>query len=364
MIRKRLLKKVAYFSVNSFVGGAEVATLNYCIYHKKIGRWSPILFVLEDGELVSKARKNNIPVVIIKSPVRMSRPLSILRAAYRLRKELKRNGISIIQASMGYAYIIAALATLNSDIIRVWYQHGPVGTLFDRIGSFFKSNLTFYNSSYLLNLASVVPASFDHKNYVVSPIVERKKYIPAVNPSINFAHIGRITPFKNIDGIIKNFSKLQVDDVFLHLYGDANSDRDRSYKVELINLVENLKLRNRVFFHGHTENLEEVYGKSDCVIHSAKEYEPFGLSIAESLISGMPLICSEKSGASIFFENTIECLKYRDDNEMLSALNHFIKLSKAERMEIGKRAEYRAKQIFGPELIINKIEKLYDQAIR
>jgi glycosyltransferase involved in cell wall biosynthesis len=363
VIRKKLLKKAAYFSVNSFVGGAEMATLNYCIYHRKIGKWSPILFVLEEGDLTDKARKENIPVVSLNCRVRMSRPYTIVKAVLKLRHELRRHGVSLIQASMGYAYIIAALASLRTGIVKVWYQHGPVGTIFDRVASFFKSDLTFYNSNYLLKLGQKVPASFDHCEFIVPPIVVEMDYSAPQKEVTNFAHVGRITPFKNIDVIIRNFAKLTEPDIFLNLYGDANSEKDKEYKRELEVLVKELGLSNRVFFHGHISNIESVISKNDCIIHAAKEFEPFGLTIAEMLISGVPLICSSNSGASQSFVNDRDCFKYLKESEMLACMQRFLALSHAERLVIASNGKEKALDAFGASTTILKAESLYDRVV-
>lgn len=340
-----------------------MATLNYCIYHRKIGKWSPILFVLEEGDLTEKAKRENIPVISLNCRVRMSRPYTIIQAVLKLRKELRRHGISLIQASMGYAYIIAALATIRTGIVKVWYQHGPVGTIFDRVASFFRSDLTFYNSQFLLDLGAKVPAAFDHHNYVIPPIVAEMNYIQPSKEVVNFAHIGRITPFKNIDAIIRNFANIPDRNIYLNLYGEANSDKDLEYRAQLESLVADLELTNRVFFHGHINNVESIISKNDCIIHAAKEFEPFGLTIAEMLISGVPLICSRNSGASLEFENGHDCYKYLEESEMYSCMMNFLAQTKEKRLEMAKRGREKAQRIFGASTTILKAENLYDKAI-
>jgi len=360
VIRRKPLKKVAYFSVNSFLGGAEVATLNYCIKHRKYGSWDPILFVLKEGPLVERARESRVSIVNLNINVRMRNPLSIFRAAYKLRNSLNKHGVSVVHSSMGYAQLISSLATIRTEIKKVWYQHGPVGTLFDRVSSFFYSSLTLFNSNYLKNKALKVPAAFDHQSQIVAPIVQGQEIERRRTSRLSFSHIGRIAPFKNIDGVLSALSESGIKDFQYNIYGGANSKLEKSYLESLKRLVSELKMEDKVFFHGHQNSLELVFSNSDCVIHSCKEFEPFGLTIVETILTGLPIICSSQSGASQFFDDE-DCYKYDNHNDLIKQIRVFSKSSEISIEKRITRARKKAKKIFSSEQIIKKLEGLYDK---
>ncbi len=368
MTKRKQLKKVAYFSVNSFVGGAEMATLNYCRAHLENGEWEPTLIIIGHGDLEEQAKQSSINTIIIDKELRMRNPLKLFSVLIELRKVLVQNDISFIHSAMGYAQLLISLAGFRKDIKKVWYQHGPVGTVFDRIASLFSVDYVFYNSAHLKRIGELVPASFEHSSSIVSPIVKSYPVEKSFESSIfNFAHLGRITSFKNIELILKGFKAIESYPVKLNLYGDANSKADIEYKEFLLGEIARLGLDGKVEFHGYKSDIASVLESNQCVIHSSRFYEPFGLTIAEVLLSATPLICSSQSGASEEFINNSECIKYDSisplnaQRNIVNAMLKVIQMDKKDLSLMADNAQRRAQDIFNEHKVIMKLEGLYDK---
>jgi len=107
--------------------------------------------------------------------------------------------------------------------------------------------------------------------------------------------VGRLTVVKRYDRLLRAFSKLcaALDDVVLVLIGDGE---ERGY---LEGLVDELGIRNKVVFGGHLEGdgLFAWYVLASCFALTS-ESETWGAVINEALVSGVPVICSNKVGAS------------------------------------------------------------------
>ena len=107
--------------------------------------------------------------------------------------------------------------------------------------------------------------------------------------------VGRLVEVKNLNFLIEVFSNYVAKnkDAVLILIGDGDK------KSELLKLVNNLKVQKNVIFAGRFEN-EELYAWyriADYFILPSIS-ETFGAVVNESLIAGVPVICSNLAGAS------------------------------------------------------------------
>lgn len=108
-----------------------------------------------------------------------------------------------------------------------------------------------------------------------------------------FGMAARITNRKAIHIIIESFSKLcnKYEGVQLMIAGEPlNSE----YGIKCIDLAK--KVHTNVHFLGNVENMPEFYASIDVYVHSILDVEAFGISVAESLGSGLPIIAHSSGG--------------------------------------------------------------------
>ena len=135
--------------------------------------------------------------------------------------------------------------------------------------------------------------------------------------------VGRLVRVKNLNFLIDVFSKYMLNNknVVLILIGDGDK------KSELTELVEKLKIQDNVIFAGHFEN-EELYAWyriADYFILPSIS-ETFGAVVNESLIAGVPVICSKLAGASCLInEKNGRTFNPTDKEELLSIFNEVLK---------------------------------------
>lgn len=123
---------------------------------------------------------------------------------------------------MPYAQIIGALASTGLKIKRTWYQHGPVGGIFDTVASFFKVDQVYFNSFYTLNdhyrfpLFSrglfpdvVIPIGIPPKEISNDSVLAiRKEHLGDDQKGKLFVVAGRISPWKGFETAIKAFKSV------------------------------------------------------------------------------------------------------------------------------------------------------------
>lgn len=123
-----------------------------------------------------------------------------------------------------------------------------------------------------------------NKEIKVLPIFSdtTKKVSEKNNNVIKILTVGRLEKEKNIKTIIKALSKVKENFVF-----DIVGSGSQEYGLK--NLVNRLGIQDKVSFHGHIDNLDDIYSRADIYIH-ASLYEGFGLSLLEAASHGLPII--------------------------------------------------------------------------
>jgi len=108
------------------------------------------------------------------------------------------------------------------------------------------------------------------------------------NPQILF--VGNLFEYKNVQFIIKSFSKLKqkFPDAHLQIVGDGK------YKKNLAEIISNLNLQNQIELVGRVddEQLREYYSSCD-LYATASTWEFFNLPLLESMSCGKPVLISD-----------------------------------------------------------------------
>lgn len=113
-----------------------------------------------------------------------------------------------------------------------------------------------------------------------------------------FIYVGRLHKVKGLDLLIETFSNIENENVRLILVGDGPEKEDLQLLIESLGLKEKITIAGR--FDGI--NLYAWYNIADLFILPSI-FEPFGAVVNESLIFGVPVLCSKNAGASYFIDS-------------------------------------------------------------
>lgn len=132
------------------------------------------------------------------------------------------------------------------------------------------------------------------KNHLLK--IDIKQKYPGYN--FYFLTIARLVKCKNIPFQLKVFSKLtrEFPKIVLIIVGDGPE------KNKLEKMTQKLSLQRNVFFEGWQEDVISYLKTSDCFLFSSN-YEGYGRTIVEALVSGLPIIATGAGIAKELIKN-------------------------------------------------------------
>ena len=120
---------------------------------------------------------------------------------------------------------------------------------------------------------------------------------------------------KGIQYLIETFLQLNYEDIVLLIVGDGE------YKWELLKLVpEN---RTDIVFIGHDENTAKFYAIADIFVMPSFS-DPWGLTINEAMIAGLPVITTTNVGAQELIQGNGFVIPPRDSQSLKIALEKLL----------------------------------------
>lgn len=298
------MSKVFYISANGFIGGAEKVLLHLAKMHKE-NEESASFLLFNDGILKDELSKLGFPVFVLKNKFKLTSPIKLLRAIIEIRKILNENDFNIIHSTMAYAHLVMGISSLFMKKKRIWFQHGPVGGILDFLASFFSVDIILFNSDFLLekhmNAFSLHKGRFAAKIIPLPVMLEEPNYAEILNTlkkleltnKFIIGSFGRIARGKNYDLLINSFAKLDMDDARLVIMGSPASKQDELYHHELKELCSKLGVRDRVLFLNHQSDVSTYYKSLNLYVHAGVLDEGFGLTVAEAMYLGVPVVSSD-----------------------------------------------------------------------
>lgn len=116
---------------------------------------------------------------------------------------------------------------------------------------------------------------------------------------VRIGMVGSIIRIKGINLVIKALQDtLKENNSVLNIYGSVSNDEDSvKYRTELIELIENYGMGNRVFLKGYMESRDEIYPSLDIVVNFSIIPEALPFSILEAMAYERIIIAASSGGS-------------------------------------------------------------------
>ena len=174
----------------------------------------------------------------------------------------------------------------------------------------------FYN--YIKKNYIVLPAGVNMNFF--RPLKKGEKYRKIDVPQNYIFWVGRFASNKGLDYLLRAFAETvkKEKDLFLVLGGGSKEpqEEEKEIKRELKNIIDRYKIQNRVYFTRHIkdEHIPSYYRQANFFVLSSK-FEPFGMTAAEAMASGCPVIVSRRAGIRKYLKNKVNCLLVNPSNK-------------------------------------------------
>jgi glycosyltransferase involved in cell wall biosynthesis len=324
--------KVVFLNATGQLGGAErvLVCLLKALRSEK-PNWELQVVAGDDGPLIPLLADLGFKVEVLSMPqslVNMGEastrnPLALIGAFVgafgyrnRLRKLLTRGRPDVIQTLNFKMHLLAACSTISGARL-CWHVHDFVSNRF----------LT----RKLMRLLSGRPACVVAISESVARDLKSISKVPSrVRTILNAVDLDHFSPEgptwppcgEPSVGFIATFARWKGHEVFLRaveslprrfrvyiagggLYKTAGSQITSE---ELRVLTETLRLTDRVTFTGFLDDTAPLLRSLDVVVHASTEPEPFGLTVAEAMACGRPVVASLAGGVTEILDDGVNGL--------------------------------------------------------
>lgn len=208
-----------------------------------------------------------------------------------------------------------------------------------------------------------IPDSFPGKivtipNFIMARPQVQQPEIEALRARLGIApnntiigSVGRLSPEKGFDILLRAFQLASLKDATLLLVGDGP---ERQH-------LESSGI-NDVHFAGWQNDPWYFYHLFDVFVLPSR-YEAFGLSLLEAMQARIPVISTRSQGPSELLDDGTGILVDIDDVDGMASALKRLAASPALRKQLGKAGERKARE-YSIDAIVPRIEKLYRDLIR
>ena len=182
--------------------------------------------------------------------------------------------------------------------------------------------------------------------------------------------VGRFDTNKGLDYLLRGFAETvrKRKDLFLVIGGGSTNPipKEKNLKKELWRIIQTNKLENRVFFTRHIKDrfMPSYYRKAKFFVLPSK-FEPFGMTGAEAMACGTPLIVGFRAGIRKYLKNKVNCLVVNPSNKKdLAWAFRVLDRNESFRKKISRNGAALAQHEFSWKTISEKSLIYYDKLLR
>jgi glycosyltransferase involved in cell wall biosynthesis len=225
----------------------------------------------------------------IRMPVHRKNPAIGLRCAFRMARRIERCGVSVIHAhSRIPAWICCAAKHLSRRVKFFFTAHNDYAEYKFALWPITHADgVTCVSKKSLDSLLNWLPAKVPAK-VIYNPVTQ--KIMPwkggGSSATKRLLYAGRLSPKKFPLAVLEALSRQKQHAWTLDIFGDG------SWRQTVTDMTLGLGIDDRVTIRGFSDQIPEALADCDLFLHPSTA-EGFGLTLAEALLSGVPVIASD-----------------------------------------------------------------------
>lgn len=324
-----------------------------------------------DNYIITFSDKNNFNNnIYLKNLIQLNTP-KIWQwplACLRLKKIIKNLKPSLIHSHLTIANIVARFSTpRNVPVLTSIHNSVRYNIEFKKwyIRKLEKLSLK-YRPCHLIFVSDTVKQDYisflreqPKRSSVIFNFVDTGKFKPIskqsnVTNSFKIISVGSLSHQKNFEFLVRAFSKADIKDAELHIYGDG------PLRAKIESLIEDKNSQIRLM--GSVSKIEKLIGNYNLYVSSSL-YEGLSLSVLEAMATGVPLLLTnipsfiEQCGDSaVFYE-------LNNETDFVNKLKTARKQPELLHANVEKCQE-KINNVYGSKRYLDQLKTLYNSSIQ
>ena len=380
-------RRIVYIDHTAQLGGGEIALLNL-VGNLDCTRFDPHVILFADGPLRERLDRQGIETTLLpldpsvvaakkdrlglRSILRVGDLFKTLRFILRLARALKNLRADLVHANSLKADILGGLAAKWAGIPVLWHVRDRIADdyLPRRVAKMFRALCRLLPDFVVANSAATLSTLQLRKQR--SRVVHDGTVPSAPGPFPQSAGaltrvvlVGRICRWKGQHVFIEAAHRVRrlFPAAMFQIVGSPLFE-EKLYERELHERVRQLNLDDCIEFLGFRDDVLDVIGQSDILVHASIIGEPFGQVVIEGMAAGKPVVATHGGGIpEIVVDGVTGLLVPMGDAPRMSlAICRLMDDPKAAR-KMGELGRQRVLEHFRIEHTVDKLQGIYDEML-
>lgn len=384
--------KILYINHVGFISGAERVLINLLsrIDRKK---YEPIVAAPSKGTFLAEISKLNIKTYQIDTPL-LTRPKSPIHLTkyipkfWYVTRQLKRiiaeEKIDILHANSFIAMLYSCSAAKRTNRPIIWHMHDIVtprwfNQQFMRFAGNRASRIIAVSNAVKARLIKLgvqpkkcmviyngMDCSQNNQSVSEEQIRKMKSELNISSKAIVIGMFGQIAHWKGQHVLIRAASTIiqRNSQVYFIIVGDIINELANEYKQQIIDLIKDLEISNRIILTGFRTDIPILMQIVDIMVHSSVLPDPLPTVLLEAMVYQKPVIATRVGGVPEIVMDKQTGLLVAPDNiqEMEKAIQTLLD-SVELRISFGENGRKRVEQYFNIVQNVATIESIYQELL-
>lgn len=363
--------KVLHLCAGNLYGGVETLLVTLARCRDLCPDMRPHFGLCFAGRLRDELTAAGVPVHDLGA-VRVSRPWTVIRARWRLKRLLKSERFDAAVAHMSWPHALFAPVVRVARVRLAHAVHGEVDRRhwLNRWAARTRPDVALANSAFIAANAAGwfpgVPTELCHYPVCPTDLGDGEAVRRAVRADLGtrpevvvILQASRLEEWKGQRVHVEALGRLRDTPNWEAWFaGGAQRDGEAKFLTELKARAVELGIADRIQFLGQRSDVPRLMAAADILCQPNSGPEPFGIVFVEALYAGLPVITSNFGGGAEVIDDACGILTPPgDDAAVAAALARLIR-HPVRRAELGNGGPDRARQLCDPARQMERLRML------
>jgi len=328
---------------------------------------------------IFESRLRELGVAVIGLEQGRGRPIHALFVLPRLRAVIRELRPDILQGWMYHGNLAASIVARDIPVLwnirqrlEGWRSINPVTRAVVLSSLLYRKTVSavIYNSllaatdheglGYPRSRRIIIPNGFDLSLY--KPDVQARCAIRAElgvsDSALLIGRVARDAPIKDTPTLVAAVARMQHSDARLVLVGRGMSADNQG----LVDLLRAAGVAHRTHLLGERSDIQRINAALDVAVSSSSHGEGFPNVICEAMACETPIVATDVAESRQIVGDDSRIVPPRDSSALAAALDSVLRLSPAERGQLGARDRERVATYYSLSDVARKYAELWERA--